>query len=83
MTVAQEYRKKEINGDYSANDRERARAAGFASPRAYQASITDHIRQHGIINSAQASYGTLDEGYHRYAAMRQLGAKNMPVRTYD
>jgi hypothetical protein len=83
LTVAQEYRQKEILGRYSADDRDRARAAGFASPRAYQASITEHIRQHGLINAPQSSYGTLDEGYHRYAAMRQLGRQAMPVRQYD
>lgn len=80
LTVAQEYRQKAILGKYSPNDFERARRAGFAHPREHQADITEHIRQHGIINAAQASYGTLDEGYHRYAAMRQLRKRTMPVK---
>lgn len=80
MTVAQEYRQKEVLGRYSANDYERAKQAGFGSPRDYQASITSHIAQHGIINPARYSYGTLDEGYHRYAAARQLGMSTMPAR---
>jgi hypothetical protein len=80
LTVAQEYRQKETLGRYSANDHERARRAGFDHPREYQASITEHIRQHGILNPAQSSHGTLDEGYHRYAAMRQLGKRSMRIR---
>jgi hypothetical protein len=87
MTVAQEYRQKEILGNYPASDWARARQAGFSSPRAYQASITAHIAGHGIINPGQWSSsggrGTLDEGYHRYAAMRQLGMTSMPVRRTD
>lgn len=80
LTVAQEYHQKETLGRYTANDHERARQAGFDHPRAHQASITEHIRQHGIINPARASHGTLDEGYHRYAAMRRLGQRSMPMR---
>lgn len=82
MTVAQEYRQKEILGNYSANDYARAAEQG-QTPREYQASITEHVRQHGQINPAQASDGHLDEGYHRYAAMKQLGRKSMSVRRYD
>lgn len=79
MTVEQEYQRKEVQGKYSKNDFERARVYG-QHPRDYQAGITAHIRQHGIINAAQASYGVLDEGYHRYAAARQLGLQSMPVQ---
>ena len=80
MTVEQEYQSKEIGGNYSANDHEVARRAGFAHSRDYQADITRNVAQNGIINAARVSAGTLDEGYHRYAAARQLGHKTMPVR---
>lgn len=83
MTVAQEYHQKFDLGRWSANDYERARFEGFASPQAAQAETTAHIRQHGIINPAQTSDGVLDEGFHRYAAMRQLGRKTMPIRKTD
>jgi hypothetical protein len=82
MTVEQEYQRKEVQGSYSPNDFENAKAAGRKHPRDYQAGITQHIDEHGIINAAQTSYGVLDEGYHRYAAARQLGHKSMPVRDY-
>lgn len=85
LTVAQEYRQKEILGNYSANDYERAKQAGFASPKDYQKSITDHIARHGMINAAQwySSDRALAEGYHRYAAMRQLGLKSMKIKRAD
>jgi len=82
MTVAAEYHQKEILGRYSANDHAVARAAGYKHPRDYQAYLTRHIGEHGIINPPQwtTSDKTLSEGYHRYAAMRQLGRRTMPVR---
>ena len=80
MTVEQEYQSKEVGGNYTPNDHERAKRAGFGHPRDYQADITRHVAEHGIINAAQASGGTLDEGYHRYAAARQLNHKTMPVQ---
>jgi hypothetical protein len=80
ITVEQEYQRKEVGGRYSPNDHEVAGRAGFAHPRDYQADITRHVAEHGIINAARVSGGTLDEGYHRYAAARQLGHKKMPVQ---
>jgi len=80
LTVAQEYHRKEILGQYSHNDHERARQAGFDSPRAYQADITARIAREGQLNPAQHSHGTLDEGYHRYAAARQLRQRTMKIR---
>jgi len=80
MTVEQEYQRKEVQGKYSKNDFERAKRAGFRHPRDYQASITSHVAEHGILSAAAASYGALDEGYHRYAAARQLGLQSMPVQ---
>lgn len=80
MTVAQEYQRKAVRGLYSVNDWERARRAGFAHPRDHQRDITEHIRQHGIVNPAQADYGTLSEGFHRYVAARQLGLRTLPVK---
>jgi hypothetical protein len=80
LTVAQEYHRKEILGRYSPTDRERARQAGFEHPRDYQRHITEDIRRRGMINPVRASYGALDEGYHRYAAMRQLGRRQIKVR---
>lgn len=78
-TVAQEYRDKVIRGNYSANDYARAAQYG-QTPAQYQAEITRDIAQRGMINPARASYGTLDEGFHRYVAMRQLGMRSMPVK---
>jgi hypothetical protein len=86
MTVAQEYRQKEVLGRYSASDWARAnvgRAAGERHPRDYQASITAHVKEHGQVNPGHVSGGALDEGYHRYAAARQLGHATMRVRKYD
>jgi hypothetical protein len=80
LTVEQEYQRKEVQGKYSKNDFERAKRAGFSHPRDYQASITSHVAEHGILSAAAASYGALDEGYHRYAAARQLGLQSMPVQ---
>lgn len=80
LTVAQEYHRKEILGQYSPNDFERARQAGHAHPRDRQAAITAHIAANGLINPAQASEGNLDEGYHRYAAMRELRQRTLPVK---
>lgn len=83
LSVAQEYRQKETLGRYSPNDHAVARRAGYSHPRDYQAAITEHVRRHGLVNPPQASHGTLDEGYHRYAAMRQLGRRVMPVKKLD
>lgn len=80
MTVEQEYQRKAVGGNYSPNDHERARQAGHDSPSAHQADITEHVKRHGIINAARVSGGTLDEGFHRYVAARQLGHKTMPVQ---
>ena len=80
MTVAREYSEKEILGRYSPNDWERARRAGFAHPRDYQRDITEDIRRWGMINPVRTSRGALDEGYHRYAAMRQLRKRTMPAK---
>lgn len=82
MTVAQEYRMKEIEGKYSENDYERARNAGFSSPAAYQRSITESIGKKGQLNAIQTSEGYLDEGFHRYAALRQLGRSTVKVKKY-
>lgn len=81
LTVAQEYHQKEVLGKYSENDYARAGAAG---PREYQRQITESVRKNGILNPAQVNAWTetkngLSEGYHRYAAARQLGFKTMPV----
>lgn len=80
MTVEQEYQSKEIGGNYSPNDFERAKRAGFGHPRDYQADITASVKAKGILSAARASFGALDEGYHRYAAARQLGLQSMPVQ---
>lgn len=79
MTVEQEFQKKVVQGQYSANDIARAARYG-QTPRQYQAEITEHIRQHGVINAAQVSDGVLDEGFHRYAALRQLRRRTVPVK---
>ena len=80
MTVEQEYQAKEVRGEYSAQDFAVARQAGFAHPRDYQASITRDIAARGQVNPARVSEGALDEGFHRYAAARQLGKRSMAVR---
>lgn len=81
MTVAQEYAMKEGRGRYSPNDH--ARAAQYRqTPREYQAEITADIGKNGMINAVQwdREDRMLTEGYHRYAAMRQLGIKTMRIR---
>jgi L-asparaginase II len=82
MTVAQEYHQKETLGKYSTNDHAVARMAGHKNARDYQAALTRDIGARGLINPPQytANDRTLSEGYHRYAAMRQLGRRTMPVR---
>lgn len=84
LTVAQEFHQKEVLGKYSPNDYERARQAGASSPREYQRRITESVREKGILSPARVNSWTetkngLSEGYHRYAAARQLGMKTMPV----
>ncbi len=83
MTVAQEYREKEILGNYSANDQAVARAAGYKDARSYQEALTKDIGERGLLNPVYYSETDhyLSEGYHRYAAMRQLGRRTIPVRT--
>lgn len=81
MTVAQEYREKEIRGNYSPQDFAVAKAAGFSHPRDYQSHLTEHIRKNGLINAPQVytEDKMLGEGYHRYAALRKLGIKRTRV----
>lgn len=82
LTVEQEYHRKEVLGKYTANDYAVAKAAGHKHPRDYQAELTKHIAANGIINAPQVDTAdkTLSEGYHRYAAMRQLKQSSIPVR---
>jgi hypothetical protein len=85
LTVEQEYQQKERRGEYTENDHARAAMYG-QHPRDYQAQITQHVDQHGQLNPAQwEDYPgdggpVLAEGYHRYAAHRNLGNVVMPVR---
>jgi hypothetical protein len=83
LTVEQEYQMKEVNGQYTAQDRAVAAQYG-QTPAQYQAHITADIAKKGILSPARVDEWTatrngLSEGYHRYAAARKLGRKTMPV----
>jgi hypothetical protein len=86
MTVEEEYQTKRKRGEFQPNDFNRL-MPGIKDPQQHQDEITSHIDQHGQINPIQFSaykghQTTLDEGYHRYAAHRDLGLEGIRAKYY-
>lgn len=87
QTVAEEYQQKEVRGQYSEDDHERARGLGFADARAYQDYTNQHVAVNGVLNPVRIEAGSdwgedrdvLSNGYHRWAAAKTAGISHLPA----
>lgn len=85
-TVEEEYQMKRKQGKFDENDYARL-SPGISSPQEHQDEVTSHIDRHGQLSPIQfsaykGSPPTLDEGYHRYAAHRDLGLEGIRAKYY-
>lgn len=87
QTVNEEYHQKEVQGQYSDDDHERARGLGFSDARAYQDYTNRHVAANGVLNPVRIEPGSdwgedrdvLTNGYHRYAAAKTAGMTALPA----
>lgn len=85
LSMAEAYEREDLRFDEIADDH--ARFRGYADVRAYQASLTGHVRAHGIANpigiGAAYDAGRFKAGVvyrqHRYFAARDAGPTTVPA----
>lgn len=85
MTVSEEYENRHTP-EGRANDERRASAKGFRNADEYRSHLKNHMAEHGLVNPPtyrdDGDGNTLTSGFHRYAAARDLGWKQLPIRPW-